>query len=181
MAGRRRGGPGGRDAAAAAGRRRPDLAGRRGRGAVRRHHRRPVLGRAVPDPGRPGRAGPGQPPTAFVEDADPAPVDTPHGRLQPLGELYRADVFVHLGDGTIWVADPDSDVEYELAHRDVSSLSYLVYKIAAERPTPEERPTPHDWADVEEIIREDATAWDELPFRAGARFWAAYLDSYPML
>ncbi|MFF4339580.1 SUKH-4 family immunity protein [Kitasatospora sp. NPDC001540] len=124
---------------------------------------------------------PASPPTAFVEDADPAPVDTPHGRLQPLGELYQADVFVHLGDGTIWVSDPDADVEYELVHRDLSSLSYLVYKIAAERPAPEERPTPNDWADVEEIVREDATAWDALPFRDGARFWAAYLDSYPML
>ncbi|MFD8478078.1 hypothetical protein [Kitasatospora sp. NPDC059673] len=54
-------------------------------------------------------------------------------------------------------------------------------RFAAEKPLPEERPTPHDWADVEEIIREDMTAWDHLPFESGARFWEAYLESYPML
>ncbi|MFJ1758367.1 SUKH-4 family immunity protein [Kitasatospora sp. NPDC088134] len=124
---------------------------------------------------------PASPDTAFVKGEDPEPIDTPHGELQPLGEVYQADVYIRLTDGTIWVSDPDSEVEFELVHQDLSSLSYLVYKLAAEKPLPEERPTPNDWAGVEEIIREDMTAWDRLPFESGARFWEAYLDSYPML
>jgi hypothetical protein len=124
---------------------------------------------------------PASPGTAFAVGADPVPVDTPHGRLQLLGELFQADVYARLSDGTIWVHDPDAEVAFELIHQDLSSLSYLVYKIAAEKPLPEEHPTPNDWADVEEIIREDMTAWDRLPFESGARFWEAYLESYPML
>lgn len=124
---------------------------------------------------------PANPDRAFAEGLDPEPVDTSHGRLQPLGKLYQADVFVSLDDGTIWVSDPDSEVEYELIHRDLSSLSYLVYKFAVERPGPEERPNPHDWADVEEIVREGMSRWDPLPFEGGAEFWESYLDSYPML
>ncbi|MFD7730167.1 SUKH-4 family immunity protein [Kitasatospora phosalacinea] len=124
---------------------------------------------------------PASPETAFAEEGGPEPVDTPHGRMQPLGELYQADVYVRLDDGTIWVSDPDAEVEYELIHQDLSSLSYLVYKVAVEKPLPEEDPTPHDWAEVEEIIREDVTAWDRLPFESGAQFWNAYMESYPMM
>jgi hypothetical protein len=124
---------------------------------------------------------PANPDWALVEPLEPEPVDTPHGRLQQLGELYKAFVFVRLSDGTIWVSDPDSETRYELIHQDLSSLSYLVYKVAVERPGPEEDPDPNDWADVEEIIREDTTAWDSLPFESGAKFWEAYLEDYPML
>jgi len=124
---------------------------------------------------------PASPDTAFVEALEPEPIDTPHGPLQQLGELFQAFVYVRLDDGTIWVSDPDSEIPYELIHQDLSSLSYLVYKIEAERPGPEERRTPYDWADVEEIIREDMTAWDRLPFESGAQFWEMFLESYPML
>lgn len=117
--------------------------------------------------------------TAFTEDLDPGPVDTPHGRLQPLGMLFQAVVLVHLGDGTIWVSDPDSESAYERIHGDVSSLGYLVYKFEVERPGPDERPDPHDWAAVEEIVREGMERWDPLPFKSG--FWTSFLDSYPML
>jgi hypothetical protein len=136
------------------------------------------LFRILPDLAERDQASPG---TAFAAGTDPVPIDTSHGRLQPLGELYQADVYVRLADGTIWVSDPDSEVEFELIHQDLSSLSYLVYKIAAEKPLPEEHPTPNDWADVVEIICEDMTAWDPLPFESGARFWRVYLESYPML
>ncbi|WP_405983247.1 SUKH-4 family immunity protein [Streptomyces sp. NBC_00158] len=122
---------------------------------------------------------PASPGTAFAGDLDALPVDTPVGRLQPLGHLFQAVVHVHLGDGTIWVADPDSETEYELVHGDVSSLGYLVYKFEVERPEPHERPDPNDWAAVEEIVREGMERWDPLPF--GSEFWTTFLDSYPML
>ncbi|MCG6495086.1 SUKH-4 family immunity protein [Kitasatospora sp. A2-31] len=122
---------------------------------------------------------PASPAKAFATWPDPEPVDTPHGRLQPLGMLYQAVVFVHLGDGTIWVSDPDSEIEYELVHGDVSSLGYLVYKFEVERPGPDERPNPYDWAEVEEIVREGMERWDSRPFES--EFWTAFLDSYPML
>ncbi|MFJ3877030.1 SUKH-4 family immunity protein [Streptomyces sp. NPDC090077] len=122
---------------------------------------------------------PASPATAFAKDLDALPVDTPVGRLQPLGFLFQAVVYVHLGDGTIWAADPDAEIEYELVHGDVSSLGYLVYKFRVERPGPDERPNPHDWAAVEEIVREGMERWDPLPFRSG--FWTLFLDSYPML
>ncbi|MFE2322860.1 SUKH-4 family immunity protein [Streptomyces sp. NPDC059385] len=124
---------------------------------------------------------PANPERAFAKGLAPEPVETPHGRLQPLGKLYQADVFVRLDDGTIWVSDPDSEIEYELIHRDISSLGYLVYKLAVEKPDPDERPTPYDWADVEEIVREGMSRWDPLPFESGAEFWESYLDSYHML
>ncbi|GAA2805325.1 hypothetical protein GCM10010441_32690 [Kitasatospora paracochleata] len=124
---------------------------------------------------------PASPDWAFVEPYEGGRVDTPHGPLQQLGEVYQSLVYVHLGDGTVWISDPDSEVEYELVHRDLSSFAYLVYKIAAEKPRPEEDPDPFDWADAEEIIREDTTAWDPLPFESGAHFWEMYLESYPML
>ncbi|MGE7386207.1 SUKH-4 family immunity protein [Streptomyces sp. NPDC004126] len=122
---------------------------------------------------------PASPETAFAREPGALPVDTPVGRLQPLGHLFQAVVFVHLGDGTIWAADPDSEIEYELLHGDVSSLGYLVYKFEVERPEPDERPNPHDWAAVEEIVREGMERWDPLPFRS--EFWTLFLDSYPML
>ncbi|MER5729891.1 SUKH-4 family immunity protein [Streptomyces sp. NPDC002138] len=122
---------------------------------------------------------PSSPEAAFTQDVDPRPADTPHGRLQPLGTLLQAVVFVHLGDGTIWVRDPDSEIEYEVIHGDVSSLGYLVYKVEVERPGPDERPDPNDWAAVEEIVREGMERWDPLPFKSV--FWTSFLDSYPML
>ncbi|MER8183105.1 SUKH-4 family immunity protein [Kitasatospora sp. NPDC094015] len=124
---------------------------------------------------------PATPGWAFVEPMEPLPFDTAHGRFQQLGMLRQASVHVRLEDGTIWVDDPDAEVGHELIHRDLSSLSYLVYKVAAEKPLPEEDPTPYDWADVEEIIRADTTAWDRLPFESGARFWEGYLEDYPLL
>ncbi|MEU3776894.1 SUKH-4 family immunity protein [Streptomyces sp. NPDC032472] len=117
--------------------------------------------------------------TAFTKDPAPQPVDTPHGRLQPLGMLFQAVVFVHLDDGTIWACDPDSETEFERIHGDVSSLGYLVYKFEVERPGPDERPNPNDWAAIEEIVREGMERWDSLPFRS--EFWTSFLDSYPML
>ncbi|MER5348858.1 SUKH-4 family immunity protein [Kitasatospora sp. NPDC002551] len=122
---------------------------------------------------------PASPETAFEDWPSPEPVETPHGLLQPLGMLYQAVVFVHLGDGTVWASDPDSEIEYELIHGDVSSLAYLVYKFEVERPDPDERPTPYDWAEIEEIVREGMERWDPLPFKS--EFWTAFLDSYPML
>ncbi|MER5642407.1 SUKH-4 family immunity protein [Kitasatospora sp. NPDC002227] len=127
------------------------------------------------------RQDPAVPAEAFAREVELEPVDTPHGRLQPLGELYQADVLVRLDDGTIWVSDPDSEIEFELVNRDLSSLAYLVYMFEAERPEPGERPTPYDWADIGETIRGDITAWDALPFESGAQFWGTYLDSYPMM
>ncbi|GAA5189804.1 hypothetical protein GCM10023322_43340 [Rugosimonospora acidiphila] len=124
---------------------------------------------------------PGAPEPAYVEGADPVPFDGPHGPLLQLGLVYGAELYVCLPDGTIWVADPDSEHELELIHRDLSSLSYLLYVIKAEKPRPEERPTPNDWADVEDLIREAITPWDDLPFGGEGRFWDRYLDSYPML
>lgn len=122
---------------------------------------------------------PSSPETAFAKDLDSRPIDTPCGRLQPLGMLFQAVVFVHLGDGTIWVRDPDAEIEYEVIHGDVSSLSYLVHKFEVERPGLGGRPDPNDWADVEEIVRGGMERWDPLPFKSG--FWTSFLDSYPML
>ncbi|MFD7033537.1 SUKH-4 family immunity protein [Streptomyces sp. NPDC059917] len=122
---------------------------------------------------------PASPETAFDSSWSAEPVDTPHGKLQPLGTLFQATVFVHLGNGTIWVCDADSEIEYEVIHQDVSSLAYLVYKFEVERPGPDERPSPHDWAEVEEIVREGMERWDALPF--ASTFWGSFLDSYPML
>ncbi|KJY40286.1 hypothetical protein ADK60_24350 [Streptomyces sp. XY431] len=121
---------------------------------------------------------PATPAHAF-ETWDSSPVDTPHGRLQPLGSLFQATVYVHLGDGTIWVSDPDAEIEYELIHGDVSSLSYLVYKFEVERPGPDERPDPNDWAAVEEIVQEGMERWDSLPFKS--EFWAMFLDTWATL
>ncbi|MFF7452828.1 SUKH-4 family immunity protein [Kitasatospora sp. NPDC008115] len=125
--------------------------------------------RPAEDPGR-----------AFARPLSAWLVETEHGRLRQLGELYGGFVFLNLDDGTIWVCDPDADEEYELIHRDISSLAYLVYKIEVEKPSPGERPTPHDWADAEEFVREGMNRWDETPFGDGTRFWEAFMDSYHM-
>ncbi|MFE7562963.1 SUKH-4 family immunity protein [Kitasatospora sp. NPDC057500] len=121
---------------------------------------------------------PAHPEQVFVEALEPLPVVTPHGRLRQLGELFGGFVFVSLDDGTIWVHDPDADEEYELIHKDLTSLAYLLYKVEGERPRPEEDPSPYDWADAEEYIREDVTRWDPLPFESGAQFWAMFLDTW---
>jgi hypothetical protein len=55
------------------------------------------LFRILPDLAERDPASPG---TAFAREGDPAPIDTPHGKLQPLGEVYQADVYVRLTDGT---------------------------------------------------------------------------------
>ncbi|MFJ8433534.1 SUKH-4 family immunity protein [Kitasatospora sp. NPDC094019] len=123
---------------------------------------------------------PENPDRAFARPLTDALVETEHGRLRQLGELYGGFVFLNLDDGTIWVCDPDADEEYELIHRDISSLSYLVYKIEVEKPSPEERPTPYDWADAEEHVREGMERWDEVPFGDDTRFWEAFMDSYHM-
>ncbi|MEV6971891.1 SUKH-4 family immunity protein [Kitasatospora sp. NPDC093806] len=125
------------------------------------------------------RRRPENPDRAFArEPLTESLVETAHGRLRQLGELFGGFVFVNLDDGTIWVCDPDSEVEYELIHGDVSSFSYLVYKVEVERPLDEERPTPYDWADAEEFVREGMARWDPLPFERGARFWEAFLDTW---
>ncbi|MER6398064.1 MULTISPECIES: SUKH-4 family immunity protein [unclassified Kitasatospora] len=121
---------------------------------------------------------PENPDWAFARPLTDSLVETEHGTLRQLGELSSAFVFVNLDDGTIWVCDPDADEEYQLIHRDISSLAYLVYKIAIERPRPEERPTPYDWADAEEYIREGMGRWDDLPFGSEAEFWNSFLDFY---
>ncbi|MFI6445621.1 SUKH-4 family immunity protein [Kitasatospora sp. NPDC050543] len=123
---------------------------------------------------------PQNPDRAFARPLTASLVETEHGRLRQLGELAWGFVFVHLDDGTIWGYDPDADEDYELIHRDLSSLAYLVYKVAIERPLPEERPTPYDWADTEEVVREGMNRWDGLPFQSGAQFWESFLDSYHM-
>ncbi|MEC3955891.1 SUKH-4 family immunity protein [Nocardia sp. CDC153] len=117
----------------------------------------------------------------FVADIDSMPTVTPVGELQPLGLLFHAMLYVRPADGTIWVSDPDAEVEFELIHRDLSSLAYLVYKVEVERPGPEEDPTPYDWAEVEEIIQEDMNRWDATPFDDATRFWTTFLQSYPMM
>ena len=48
---------------------------------------------------------------------------------------------------------PGLRYQYELVNKDISSLSYLLYMIEAEKPCPEERPDPYDWRDAEAIIR----------------------------
>ncbi|MFE6744904.1 SUKH-4 family immunity protein [Kitasatospora purpeofusca] len=120
---------------------------------------------------------PDNPDWAFARPLTDALVETEHGRLRQLGELYGGFVFLNLDDGTIWVCDPDADEEYELIHRDISSLSYLVYKIEVEKPEPEERPTPYDWVNAEECVREGMERWDEVPFGDGTQFWNVFMDS----
>jgi hypothetical protein len=83
-------------------------------------------------------------------------------------------------DGTVWVSHPESETEYELINRDLSSLSYLLYLIDGEKPLPEEDPDPYDWADAEEIVREKITRWDALPFADPGGFWDSYLESYAL-
>ncbi|KJK55544.1 SUKH-4 family immunity protein [Saccharothrix sp. ST-888] len=124
---------------------------------------------------------PAGPERALVDDIDPLPIDTPHGELRPLGLLFNSFLYVRPADGTIWVSDPDAEEEFELIHQDLSSLAYVVYKVEAERPGPEEDPDPYDWADIEEIIREDTARWDRTPFESGAQFWERFLLSYPMM
>jgi hypothetical protein len=127
---------------------------------------------------------PGAPEMAYVR-GEPVPVDGPHGPLLQLGVLYGAGLYVSPSAGTIWVSDPDSDPDaedgLELIHRDLSSLSYLLYVIETEKPRPDERPTPLDWAGATDNVREAIAAWDDVPFGSEARFWEAYLDAYPML
>ncbi len=141
-------------------------------------------------------------PDSVFEDGLPAdPLETPAGLLQPLGMVYQSEVFVRPADGTIWICDPDRSLDespdeageaagetfefdelvFELAHRDLSSFSYTVYKVEAERPGPEDDPYPDDWAAITDLIRKRVTAWDRQPFRSGAHFWEMLLDSYPML
>ncbi|WP_371479983.1 SUKH-4 family immunity protein [Kitasatospora sp. NBC_00315] len=142
---------------------------------------------------------PASPDSVFQDDLSAEPIDTPAGLLQPVGMVYQSEVFVRPADGTVWICDPDHSLDdgpdggsdedtvefdglvYELAHRDLSSFAYLVYKVEAERPRPEDDPYPDDWAAVIDLIRTRMTAWDRQPFRSGAHFWEMYLDSYPML
>ncbi|MEC3918612.1 SUKH-4 family immunity protein [Nocardia sp. CDC160] len=124
---------------------------------------------------------PASPNMAYIADIDSMPTDTPVGELQPLGLLFHGMLYVRPTDGTIWVSDPDAEVEFELIHRDLSSLAYLVYKVEVERPGPDEDPTPYDWAEVEEIIQEGMNRWDTTPFDEGTRFWTTFLESYPMM
>jgi hypothetical protein len=123
---------------------------------------------------------PASPDTAFVDGPEPDPVETPQGVLVKLGLLYGGELFVSRSDGTVLVSDPDADVEYEPIHRDLSSLSYLLYLIEGEKPRPEENPNPYDWADAEAIVREKITRWDPLPFAEEDGFWGRYLESYAM-
>lgn len=122
---------------------------------------------------------PASPDTAFVE-GDPAEVDTGDGVLVQLGSLYGGALYLNRSDGTVWVSHPDSETEYELINRDLSSLSYLLYLIDGEKPLPEEDPDPYDWADAEEIVREKITRWDALPFADPGGFWDTYLESYAL-
>ncbi|MFE3262341.1 SUKH-4 family immunity protein [Nocardia sp. NPDC059229] len=124
---------------------------------------------------------PASPDLAFIDDIDSTPTFTSAGQLQPLGLLFHSPLYVRPTDGTIWVSDPDSEVELELIHLDLSSLAYLVYKVEIERPDPDEDPTPYDWAEIEEIIQEGMNRWDTTPFDPCTRFWATFLESYPMM
>ncbi|MEU6584379.1 SUKH-4 family immunity protein [Nocardia sp. NPDC046763] len=124
---------------------------------------------------------PTNPDLAFIDDIDSTPTHTPAGELQPPGLLFHSLLYVRPTDGTIWVSDPDAEVEFELIHRDLSSLAYLVYKVEIERPGPDEDPTPFDWAEIEEIIQEGMNRWDTTPFESETRFWTTFLESYPMM
>lgn len=144
---------------------------------------------------------PATPASVFEDDLPAGPLETPAGHFQPLGTVYQSEVFVRPTDGTIWICDPDRTLDespdedgvavgetfefdelvYELAHRDLSSFSYTVYKAEAERPSPEDDPYPDDWAAVMDLIRRRVTAWDEQPFRSGGHFWEMFLESSPML
>lgn len=55
-----------------------------------------------------------------------------------------------------------------------------MYKIEVEKPSPDERPTPYDWANAEECVREGMERWDEVPFGDDTQFWEAFMDSYHM-
>jgi hypothetical protein len=120
---------------------------------------------------------PTSPDTAFVEGG-PAEIDADGGTLIQLGVLYGGALYVKDSDGTVWVSHPDSETQYELINRDLSSLAYLLYLIEGEKPLPEEDPDPYDWAAAEQIVREKATRWDPLPFADPEGFWDAYMDSY---
>jgi hypothetical protein len=154
---------------------------------------------------------PESPEWVFADGLLAEPLDTPAGRLQPLGMVYQSEVFVRPADGTVWICDPDHSLDdepagrpglpssgrpadrpdeetfefdelvYELAHRNLSSFAYLVYKVEAERPDPDDDPDPYDWAAVVDLIRERMNTLDRQPFRPGAHFWEMFLDSYPML
>jgi hypothetical protein len=122
---------------------------------------------------------PTSPDTAFVE-AGPAEVGSGKGVLVQLGVLYGGALYVKVSDGTVWVSHSDSETEYELISRDLSSLSYLLYLVEGEKPPPEDDPDPYDWADAERIVREKITRWDPLPFAQPGGFWDTYLDSYAL-
>jgi hypothetical protein len=104
-------------------------------------------------------------------------VDTEQGRLQRLGSVFGARLYVGLEDGRIWVKDPDGYEDHELIHGDLSSLAYLLYKLDVERPA-EANPTPRDWLDAEGFIREDTTRWDPIPFADKDGYWERFLEHW---
>ncbi len=123
---------------------------------------------------------PDNPENSSVDGPEFVAHDSPHGKLMPLGELYGGTLYVHAGDGGVWVEDPESEIEYELIHADLSSFSYMLYLLEAERPLPESNPLTRDWIAAEERIRAKITEWDEIPCAEAEGFWDRFFESYLM-
>lgn len=127
-----------------------------------------------------GVADPDNPRGSSVVGPEFVPHDSPHGKLMPLGDLYGGTLYAHAAEGGIWVEDPESETEYELIHADLSSLSYMLYLLEAERPLPESDPHTRDWIAAEERIRAKITHWDEIPCAEAEGFWGRFFESYLM-
>jgi hypothetical protein len=122
----------------------------------------------------------GSPDGAFANEPEPEPEETPVGRLCKFGWITDASLHVNLADGTIWVSDGESDIEYELIHQDLSSLVYMLYLVESERPREEGRPLGREWDEAIRSISEKISAWDGVPCAEAAGFWGRFFESYPM-
>ena len=123
-------------------------------------------------------AEPDHPEGSSVDGPEFVARDSPHGELMPLGYLYGGTLFVHAADGGIWVEDPESEIEYELIHVDLSSFSYMLHLLESERPLPESDPLTRDWIAAEERIRAKISRWDDVPCAEAEGFWGRFFESY---
>ena len=124
---------------------------------------------------------PGRPADSYEDEPESEPEDTPVGRLFRFG-CFSDDtaLYVRAADGTIWFADPNSDLEYEPAHRDLSSLVYLLYLLDRERPVEGGYASYEQWDESFRMISEKITRWDDLPCAEPDGYWGRFFDSCPM-
>jgi hypothetical protein len=124
---------------------------------------------------------PGRPSDAYENEPESGPKDTPVGRLFRFG-WFSDDtaIYVNTADGAIWFADSNSDVEYELAHRDLSSLTYMLYLLESERPAEGTYASYGQWDESIRLISEKITQWDELPCAEPEGYWRRFFISYSM-